>query len=391
MARSLYRSVTYGLDASLALAQAVALSGGRTDAGTLASALSYSGVRNGAFLSRLANARLFGLVAGRSGQVVLTERGRHCLSADPAAHRVALAEACWAVPLFQRVLQDASGTELGDVDELAGVLETRFGEDSSKCRTTARVLLESAGRAGLLRSGKVDLSLVRGHQRILRIPIPTLDACVRTIGTIALEPACEAGQAPRSAFGRQGGCIDGRWDVELQRRAERRRGRPVARRGDLIVAAPHEPSSSRHGARGGGVCSTHRYPGRASGHLRIHTGSPGVGAPSRHREWRRREALRARRLECHDGLGELRLHLPVERIALRGQHVDRRPKLQRSGVPGGSGPPEHRGAGIGHHRHQPDGNGSVGCHQLERSERAPGRGAGGSHNSLGGGRTPTTG
>ena len=162
MARSLYRSVTYGLEASLALAQTVALSGGSTDAETLASALSYSGVRNGAFLSRLANARLFGLVAGRSGQVVLTERGRRCLSADPTVHRAALAEACWAVPLFRRVLQDASGTGLGDVDELARVLESRFGEDSSKSRSTARVLLESAGRAGLLRAGEVDLSLVRG-------------------------------------------------------------------------------------------------------------------------------------------------------------------------------------------------------------------------------------
>jgi hypothetical protein len=161
MARSLYRSVTYGLEASLALAQTVALAGGRTDAETLASALSYSGVRNGAFLSRLANARLFGLVAGRSGQVELTERGRRCLSAHPTVHRAALAEACWAVPLFRRVLQDASGTRLGAVDELASVLESRFGEDSSKSRSTARVLLESAGRAGLLRAGEVDLSLVR--------------------------------------------------------------------------------------------------------------------------------------------------------------------------------------------------------------------------------------
>ena len=160
MARSLYRSVTYGLEASLVLARTVAHEGGRTDTDTLASALSYSGVRNGAFLSRLANARLFGLVAGRSGQVMLTERGRRCLSADPAVHRVALADACWAVPLFRRVLEDASGMGLGDVDELAGVLETRFGEDSSKSRTTARVLLESAGRAGLLHAGKVELSLV---------------------------------------------------------------------------------------------------------------------------------------------------------------------------------------------------------------------------------------
>ncbi|HEX4127355.1 MAG TPA: hypothetical protein VHX67_07235, partial [Acidimicrobiales bacterium] len=161
MARSLYRSVTYGLDASLALARTVAGSGGRTDAATLAAALSYSGVRNGAFLSRLANARLFGLVAGRSGQVVLTDLGRRCLSDDPGVRTGALAEAWRAVPLFRRVLEDAPGQDLGDVDALARVLETRFGEDAARSRTTARVLLESAGRAGLLRDGRTDLSLVR--------------------------------------------------------------------------------------------------------------------------------------------------------------------------------------------------------------------------------------
>jgi hypothetical protein len=161
MARSLYRSVSYGLDASLSVARVVARSGGRTDAESLASALSYSGIRNGAFLSRLANARLFGLVAGRSGQVVLTDRGRRSLSSDPVVSRVALADACWAVPLFRRVLEDASGQELGDLEALATVLETRFGEDASRARTTARVLLESAVRAGLIQAGRVDISLVR--------------------------------------------------------------------------------------------------------------------------------------------------------------------------------------------------------------------------------------
>jgi hypothetical protein len=162
MARSLYRSVTYGLDASLDLAQTVASSGGRTDAESLAPALGYSGVRNGAFLSRLANARLFGLVAGRSGQVVLTDQGRLCLSADATVQRRAMAEACWAVPLFRRVLEEASEEHLGGVEQLAVVLETRFGEDASKSRATARVLLESVRRAGLLREGRVDLSLVKG-------------------------------------------------------------------------------------------------------------------------------------------------------------------------------------------------------------------------------------
>ena len=124
MARSLHRSVTYGLDASLALAQVVAAAGGRTDVDSLASALSYSGVRNGAFLTRLANARLFGLVGGRSGEVSLTNRGLRCLSADPTVLRPALAEACWAVPLFHRVLEEYSGRALGDAESLTMVLTT---------------------------------------------------------------------------------------------------------------------------------------------------------------------------------------------------------------------------------------------------------------------------
>jgi hypothetical protein len=162
MARSLHRSVTYGLDASLALAHVVAAAGGRTDVDTLASALSYSGVRNGAFLTRLANARLFGLVGGRSGEVVLTDRGRRCLSSDPAVLKPALAEACWAVPLYHRVLEEYSGRPLGAVQTLTTVLTSRFGEDSAKAKVTARVLLESVERAGLLHAGHVDLSLVAG-------------------------------------------------------------------------------------------------------------------------------------------------------------------------------------------------------------------------------------
>ena len=151
--------------------------GGRTDADSLASALSYSGVRNGAFLSRLANARLFGLVAGRSGQVVLTDRGRRCLSTDGACTRRALAEACWAVPLFRRVLEDASGGELGDLDGLATVLETRFGEDSSRSQDhrpgPARV--GRAGRTPASRTGG-PLPGQRSRNEFSRIPIQTLDA-----------------------------------------------------------------------------------------------------------------------------------------------------------------------------------------------------------------------
>jgi hypothetical protein len=150
MARSRYRSVTYHLDASVELARAVDQAGGHTDMATVAAALSYSGTRNGAFLTRLANARLFGLVSGRSGQVILSERGRRCLSPEPEVARAARAEACLGVPLFRAVLDQFADMALPGPSELAQVLEDQFGESSTRAMTTARALADSAHQAGLV-------------------------------------------------------------------------------------------------------------------------------------------------------------------------------------------------------------------------------------------------
>jgi hypothetical protein len=157
MARSRYRSVTYHLEASVNLARMVEQAGGHTDMEALASVLSYSGVRNGAFLTRLANARLFGLVAGRSGQVTLLDRGRRCLSPDPAEAREARVEACLAVPLFRHVLERLSGEVLPPPEALAGLLEQEFGEAPARALATAKALIDSAGQAGLIAEGRVKI------------------------------------------------------------------------------------------------------------------------------------------------------------------------------------------------------------------------------------------
>jgi hypothetical protein len=160
MAHSRYRSVTYHLDASIELARAVDQAGGHTDMATVAAALSYSGTRNGAFLTRLANARLFGLVSGRSGQVILSERGRRCLSPDAGVARDAGAEACLGVPLFRAVLDHFATTALPGPLELAKVLEEQFGESSTRAMTTARALGDSARQAGLLTGKDTVISQV---------------------------------------------------------------------------------------------------------------------------------------------------------------------------------------------------------------------------------------
>jgi hypothetical protein len=158
MARSRYRSVTYHLEASVDLARMVTQAGGQTDMEALASLLSYSGVRNGAFLTRLANARLFGLVAGRSGQVTLLDRGRRCLSSDPAEARDARIEAFLAVPLFRHVLEQLSTELFPPPEALAGLLEQQFGEAPARSLATAKALIESARQAGLITDGRVRIS-----------------------------------------------------------------------------------------------------------------------------------------------------------------------------------------------------------------------------------------
>lgn len=72
MARSRFRSVRYDLAASLEVARLADSAGGSIAPDLLAPALGYSGTNNGAYLSRVASARLFGVVTGRGGRLELT-------------------------------------------------------------------------------------------------------------------------------------------------------------------------------------------------------------------------------------------------------------------------------------------------------------------------------
>lgn len=152
MARSRYRSVTYDLEASLALARVVAAAGGDTTPRAIASALGYRGTNNGAFLSRMASARLFGLVAGRSDRVLLSERGQAVLSGRGPVADQARVEAFRAVPLFRAVLDSLAGRPVPEGQALAVLLVEEFGETEAKATTAAAKLLDSAGQAGLLQA-----------------------------------------------------------------------------------------------------------------------------------------------------------------------------------------------------------------------------------------------
>ncbi len=161
MARSRFRSVRYDLSAAVEVARLVDSAGGAVAGDILAPALGYSGTNNGAYLTRVANARLFGLVAGRGSRFEVTERGRTILSGDGPGAITARREAFFSVPLF-RAVADAAAERAGLLpDDLARWLVDDFGEVAGKAQTVADRLIASAGEASLLHrttDGKFQLT-----------------------------------------------------------------------------------------------------------------------------------------------------------------------------------------------------------------------------------------
>ncbi len=150
MARSRFRSVRYDLAAAVEVARLADSAGGTIAPDLLAPALGYSGTNNGAYLSRIASARLFGVVAGRGSRLELTDRGRQILAAAEPDASLARREAFLAVPLFRAVAEVAEANQGAFPDDLAGWLVEDFGEVAPKAQTIADQLLASAGQAGLL-------------------------------------------------------------------------------------------------------------------------------------------------------------------------------------------------------------------------------------------------
>jgi hypothetical protein len=142
--------VRYDLAAAEEVARLVDSAGGAIAGDLLAPALGYSSPNNGAYLTRVANARLFGLVTGRSSRFELTARGRGILAGvepDVSAFRD---EAFLAVPLFRAVAEQVGKTEGNLPGDVAQWLVDDFGEVAGKADITADRLIASAGQAGLL-------------------------------------------------------------------------------------------------------------------------------------------------------------------------------------------------------------------------------------------------
>jgi len=163
VARSRYRSVRYDLESSVEVARVVDNAGGSITPDLLAPALGYSGTNNGTYLTRVANAKLFGVVGGRGTRVEITDRGRRILAGEEPSASEARRQAFMAVPLFRAVFESLPPGPLLGRPELAALLSEGFGEPGDKAPLVAAKLIDSASQAGVIQIRRDGRYEVRGR------------------------------------------------------------------------------------------------------------------------------------------------------------------------------------------------------------------------------------
>lgn len=141
----------YPLSDAVAVADALHnRAGGVCDREQLAAMLKHKSVRSGAFLSRIAAAKMFGLVdQGDDLKLRLTRRGKDIVApAFPQRAALAKVDAFLDVELFRKVYEQFRGIGLPDEVGLKNLFEVDYGIVGSRIGPTVRVMLDSADDAG---------------------------------------------------------------------------------------------------------------------------------------------------------------------------------------------------------------------------------------------------
>ena len=146
----------YGLTESIEVAHAIHHgAGGAADRSQLAALLGYKSTNSGTFLTRVAAARLFGLIEpGDGNRIRVTNRGRAIVAPiSPVQAAASKADAFLAVDLFRRVFDMFNGSELPEEAGLKNLFENDFGVVKTRIVPTIRIMKESADDAGFFKLG----------------------------------------------------------------------------------------------------------------------------------------------------------------------------------------------------------------------------------------------
>lgn len=183
-----YRYPQYDLSQSIDVARRITDrgSGATLSMPEMAAFLGYKGTNNGAFITRMASARLFGLIDGPATANAATARAVAILHPDyPETADRARLDAFRAVPLFGAFLDAFRGRPLPDDAGMVNALVTRFKVPEKDARAVLGRLLASADQAGLFKLG--------GQSRMIEptfaSPSPSADAAATDDG--ASRPATQ--------------------------------------------------------------------------------------------------------------------------------------------------------------------------------------------------------
>ncbi len=160
-ARSELKFPVYGLADSVIAAKAIHDKGGGAATNDhLAAFLGYKSAKNGAFVNRVASAKLFGLIEGPPSRLVITGRAQKILmpvnAGDP---RQALIDAFLSVPLYAAIYREYQGKELPPEFGMKNALRTMFGVVPGRIDEAHRAFMTSADTAGFfeVRGSKTQL------------------------------------------------------------------------------------------------------------------------------------------------------------------------------------------------------------------------------------------
>jgi hypothetical protein len=162
--RSEFRFPVYDLADCVVAAKAIhEKGGGVATSDHLAAYLGYKSAANGAFINRVAAAKLFGLIEGPPGGIVITPLAQKILMPIQIPdQRQGLIDAFMRVPLYKAVYEEYHGKELPPAFGLKNALRTMFGVTPQRIDQAYRALINSAETAGFFE--------VRGSRTQLIMP-----------------------------------------------------------------------------------------------------------------------------------------------------------------------------------------------------------------------------
>lgn len=198
----------YNLDQSIQVARVIhEQAGGSCERAQLASLLNYNGVKNGAFLTRVSAAKLYGLIDQEGDQIRTTDRGRTVIAPVlPSDAEKAKMDAFLNVTLFKNVFEEFNGRELPLEVGLRNLLATKYSVVPDRIGPTVSIMLDSAEQAGFFKVAGNRTKMVKPLLLGTMLPPPQHDAGMN--GGAKDQPAGKT-EEPVQRHGGGGGGGDG--------------------------------------------------------------------------------------------------------------------------------------------------------------------------------------